>query len=525
MPDIQISPHPQLDEVFTPEATDFIVDLVTTFRGRRNQLLQDRQERQKRISAGERPGFLKETAEIRSSDWTIAPEPEQLMDRRVEITGPTDRKMMINALNSGARVFMVDCEDATSPTWDNVVSGQINIRDAYRRNLTLDQNDKHYELNEEIATLFVRARGWHLDESHVVIDGEPAPGSLIDFGLAFFHGAQTSLDNGAGPYFYLPKLESHLEARLWNDVFIHAQNTLGIPQGTIRATVLIETILAAFEMDEILFELKEHSAGLNAGRWDYIFSVAKKFSSYPDFVLPDRSDVTMTVPFMRAYTELMIATCHKRGAHAIGGMAAFIPNRREPEVTEAALVKVTEDKAREAADGCDGTWVAHPDLISIAQAEFDAVLEGKVHQLDRQRTDVDVSGDDLLAVSETGGAITEAGLRTNIHVGIRYIASWLDGTGAAAIHNLMEDAATAEISRGQVWQWVRHDCVLDDGRQVTEELVLSLIEEELIVIAEEIGAENFDSMPFKQATNIFRDLALSEDFEEFLTIPAYKILK
>ena len=426
MPDIQISPHPQLDEVFTPEATDFIVDLVTTFRGRRNQLLQDRQERQKRISAGERPGFLKETTEIRSSDWTIAPEPEQLMDRRVEITGPTDRKMMINALNSGARVFMVDCEDATSPTWDNVVSGQINIRDAYRRNLTLDQNDKHYELNEEIATLFVRARGWHLDESHVVIDGEPAPGSLIDFGLAFFHGAQTSLDNGAGPYFYLPKLESHLEARLWNDVFIHAQNALGIPQGTIRATVLIETILAAFEMDEILFELKEHSAGLNAGRWDYIFSVAKKFSSYPDFVLPDRSDVTMTVPFMRAYTELMIATCHKRGAHAIGGMAAFIPNRREPEVTEAALVKVTEDKAREAADGCDGTWVAHPDLISIAQAEFDAVLEGKVHQLDRQRTDVDVSGDDLLAVSETGGAITEAGLRTNIHVGIRYIASWLD---------------------------------------------------------------------------------------------------
>ena len=313
---------------------------------------------------------------------------------------------MINALNSGARVFMVDCEDATSPTWDNVVSGQINIRDAYRRNLTLDQNDKHYELNEEIATLFVRARGWHLDESHVVIDGEPAPGSLIDFGLAFFHGAQTSLDNGAGPYFYLPKLESHLEARLWNDVFIHAQNALGIPQGTIRATVLIETILAAFEMDEILFELKEHSAGLNAGRWDYIFSVAKKFSSYPDFVLPDRSDVTMTVPFMRAYTELMIATCHKRGAHAIGGMAAFIPNRREPEVTEAALVKVTEDKAREAADGCDGTWVAHPDLISIAQAEFDAVLKGKVHQLDRQRTDVDVSGDDLLAVSETGGAIT-----------------------------------------------------------------------------------------------------------------------
>lgn len=525
MTDIQISPHPQLEEVFTPEATDFIVDLVRTFRDRRNELLANRVERQRKISEGEHPDFLAETAEIRSGDWKISPEPPQLMDRRVEITGPTDRKMMINALNSGARVFMADCEDATSPTWDNVVLGQINIRDAYRRNLSLDQNGKHYELNDEIATLFVRARGWHLDENHVVIDGQPAPGSLIDFGLTFFHGAQAALDNGAGPYFYLPKLESHLEARLWNDVFVYAQEALSIPRGSIRATVLIETILAAFEMDEILYELREHSAGLNAGRWDYIFSVAKKFSSDPNFVLPDRADVTMTVPFMRAYTELMVATCHKRGAHAIGGMAAFIPNRREPEVTEAALVKVTEDKAREAADGCDGTWVAHPDLVSIAQAEFDAVLSGEIHQLDKQRLDVDVSASDLLSVAATGGSITEAGLRTNIHVGIRYIASWLDGTGAAAIHNLMEDAATAEISRGQVWQWIHHNSVLDDGRAVTKELVRSLITDELVVIAEEIGEENFASMPFNEAREIFQELSLSDDFEEFLTIPAYKILK
>ena len=525
MTDIQISPHPHLEEVFTPEATDFIVDLVRTFRDRRNGILADRIERQKRISAGERPDFLKETAEIRSGDWKISPEPPQLMDRRVEITGPTDRKMMINALNSGARVFMADCEDATSPTWDNVVLGQINIRDAYSRDLSLDQNGKHYELNDEIATLFVRARGWHLDESHVVIDGEPAPGSLIDFGLTFFHGAQVALDNGAGPYFYLPKLESHLEARLWNDVFIHAQDALNVPRGSIRATVLIETILAAFEMDEILYELREHSAGLNAGRWDYIFSVAKKFSADPSFILPDRADVTMTVPFMRAYTELMIATCHKRGAHAIGGMAAFIPNRREPEVTEAALVKVIEDKAREASDGCDGTWVAHPDLVSIAQSEFDAVLQGNTQQLDRQRLDVDIAADDLLAVDATGGSITEAGLRTNIHVGIRYIASWLDGTGAAAIHNLMEDAATAEISRGQVWQWVHHSSVLDDGREVTAELVQSLIADELVAIAEEIGAESFAAMPFVEAREIFQDLALADTFEEFLTIPAYKILK
>jgi len=523
-PGVQIDDHPLGEEVFTPEATAFVADLVRTFRGRRDDLLSARLERQERINHGEFPDFLPETAAVRSGDWKASPEPEPLMDRRVEITGPTDRKMMINALNSGARVFMADCEDATSPTWDNVVSGQINIRDAYRRNITLDQGEKHYQLNDEIATLFVRFRGWHLDERHVMVDGQAAPASLVDFALTFFHGAQKSLDQGAGPFYYLPKLESHLEARLWNDVFNHAQDALNIPRGSIRATVLVETILAAFEMDEIIYELREHSAGLNAGRWDYIFSVAKKFAAHKSFVLPDRNDVSMTAPFMRAYTELLIATCHKRGVHAMGGMAAFIPNRHDPEVTEHAIAKVTQGKALEAADGCDGTWVAHPDLVPVAQAEFDAVLQGAVHQLDRQRPEVSITAAALLSVDQTVGSITEEGLRINIHVGLRYLAGWLNGLGAAAIHNMMEDAATAEICRSQIWQWIQHGCSLDDGRLVTPALVREFAEQEMVSIEETLGAEMFAQWPFGQAKQVFEDLALTDEFIEFLTLPLYELL-
>ena len=521
---IEISEHPRGDEVFTPEATAFVADLVRTFRDRRIDLLRTRRITQERLDLGERPNFLPETAEIRSGSWTIDPVPKDLLDRRVEITGPTSRKMMVNALNSGAQVFMADSEDATSPTWDNVIDGQINLRDAYRQDLSLDQGGKHYRLNVETATLLVRPRGWHLNERHVQIDGRPAAASLVDFGLTFFHGARESLDRGAGPYFYLPKLEGHLEARLWNDVFIHAQDALDIPRGSIKATVLIETILAAFEMDEILYELREHAAGLNAGRWDYIFSVAKKFCRHDEFVLPDRTDVTMTVPFMRAYTELMVATCHKRGAHAIGGMAAFIPSRKEPDVTVKALAKVTEDKAREANDGCDGTWVAHPDLVPVALREFTNVLGRAVNQLERQRPDVDVRADDLLSVAESGGRITEAGLRTNLQVGMRYLAHWLAGSGAVAIHNLMEDAATAEISRAQVWQWVHHGRTLTDGRVVTAEMVRTLCGEELAAIKAEIGSEAFADLPFASARKIFERLALSKEFTEFLTLPAYELL-
>ena len=522
--DIEIAEHPRRAELFTPEATGFVADLVRTFRDQRIDLLRTRRERQDHLDIGARPRFLPETAEIRSGTWTVDPVAKDLLDRRVEITGPTARKMMINALNSGASVFMADCEDATSPTWDNVVEGHLNLRDAHRRDLTLDQGGKHYRLDDETATLVVRPRGWHLPERHVQVDGRPAPASLVDFGLAFFHGARAALDRGSGPYFYLPKLEGHLEARLWNDVFCHAQDALGIPRGTIKATVLIETILAAFEMDEILYELREHSAGLNAGRWDYIFSVAKKFAAHPEYLLPDRSDISMAVPFMRAYTELMVATCHKRGAHAIGGMSAFIPNRHEPEITANALTRVAEDKAREANDGYDGTWVAHPDLIPVAMQEFTAVLGRGINQLDRQRPDVDVTGDDLLTVSESGGSVSEAGLRTNVHVGLRYLAHWIAGTGAVSIHNLMEDAATAEISRAQVWQWVRHGQELDDGRTVTATLVRTMIDEELRVIEDELGTSTFGDLPFTAARSLFESVALDHEFTEFLTLPAYELL-
>jgi malate synthase len=495
--------------ILSADALELVADLQRTFGGRREKLLAARAARQRRLLDGELPDFLEETREIRDSDWQVAEAPPDLRDRRVEITGPTDRKMVINALNSGARVFMADFEDANSPTWPNLVEGQQNLIDANERTISLDTGEKSYSLRDEVATLLVRPRGWHLPERHLLVDGEPVSGSLFDFGLYMFHSAKRAITRGSGPYFYLPKLESHLEARLWNDVFLHAQDALGIPPGTIRATVLIETILAAFEMDEILYELREHSAGLNAGRWDYIFSVIKKFRHRDDFVLPDRSQVTMTVPFMRAYTELLVKTCHRRGAFAMGGMAAFIPSRRDPEVTEAALAKVRDDKAREAGDGFDGTWVAHPDLVETATAEFDAVLGERPNQIDRQRPDVSVTAEQLLAVPETPGEISEPGIRQNVSVGIRYLAAWLNGTGAAAIDNLMEDVATAEISRSQIWQWVHH------GR-ADREHVLTAVRE---------AADTAPDQPhLGEATKTFEHVALADDFVEFLTLPAYELL-
>jgi malate synthase len=511
--DVAVDPHPAAATVLTDEAVAFLAALEREFGPRRRQLLADRRERQARLAAGERPDFLGATATVRNGDWQVAPPPKDLEDRRVEITGPVERKMMINALNSGARVFMADFEDANSPTWDNVVSGQVNVRDAVRRTISLDQGDKQYRLADEIATLVIRPRGWHLDEKHVRVDGTAMSASLFDFGLTFFHNARAALDAGSGPYFYLPKLESHLEARLWNDVFCFAQDRLGVDRGSVRATVLIETILAAFEMDEILYELRDHSAGLNAGRWDYIFSVCKKFANDPAFVLPDRADVSMTVPFMRAYTDLLVKTCHKRGAHAIGGMAAFIPNRRDPEVTAAAIEKVHADKRREAGDGCDGTWVAHPDLVAVAREEFDAVLGDRPNQVDRQRPDIAVTADDLLAVDRTGGKVTEAGVRLNVDVGLRYLDAWLGGTGAAAIHNLMEDAATAEISRAQLWQWVRHRVRTAEGDLIDAAMVRRVIDE---VVA--------DGAPSGDARRVFEEVALADDFVEFLTLPAYQLL-
>ncbi|MEX2614082.1 MAG: malate synthase A, partial [Gaiellaceae bacterium] len=443
--------------VLTPEALELVAALEREFGGRREELLAARTERQERLSAGEMPDFLEETRSVREGDWQVAPVPADLQDRRVEITGPTgDRKMVINAFNSGARMYMADFEDANSPTWENVVGGQLNLTDAIERTISLESGEKSYSLNDEVAVLLVRPRGWHLMEKHVEIDGRPVSASLFDFGVYFQRNAERLLERGTGPYFYLPKLESHLEARLWNDVFRFAQDRVGLAQGTIKATVLIETILAAFEMEEILYELRDHSAGLNAGRWDYIFSAIKKFRDRDDFVLPDRAQVTMTVPFMRSYTELLVRSCHTRGAHAIGGMAAFIPSRRDAEVNEIALTRVRDDKQRESGDGFDGTWVAHPDLVPVAKEVFDSVLGERPNQLERRREEVSVEPSELLNVSATPGEVTEEGVRANVSVGIRYIASWLSGVGAAAIDNLMEDAATAEISRSQVWQWVRH---------------------------------------------------------------------
>jgi malate synthase len=520
---------PGYERVLTPEALRFIAHLEYRYREDRKLLLRRRFDRQVAISKGEKPDFLQETASIRQdTDWRVAPAPKDLADRRVEITGPVDRKMMINALNSGAKVFMADFEDATSPTWDNLIDGQINAMDAARRALELKTPEgKSYALNRDIATLVVRPRGWHLPEKHVIFEDEPVTAGLFDFGLYMFHNAKALLDNGSGPYFYLPKLESHLEARVWNAVFVEAQQYLGLPVGTVRATVLIETILAAFEMDEILWELKDHAAGLNAGRWDYIFSMIKKFHDDPAMILPDRAQVTMGVPFMRAYSELLVRTCHLRGAHAIGGMAAFIPNRKDPEVTERALAKVREDKEREAGIGFDGTWVAHPDLVPVAKEIFDRVLGDQPHQKTRLRDDVHVNAAQLLATPIPGGAVTESGVRNNINVALQYLASWLQGVGAVAIHNLMEDAATAEIARAQLWQWIHHGVTLDDGRPMSAELYRTLRDEELKRFSDSGSMRSTaEPMGYDRAAEILDALVLTQDsFAEFLTLPAYQLLE
>ncbi|HEX8073989.1 MAG TPA: malate synthase A [Thermoleophilaceae bacterium] len=514
-------------EVLTDDALAFVGELHDAFDGRRRQLLRARSLHHRRWNAGELPGFLEKTREVREGDWQVAPPPEPLQDRRVEITGPTDRKMVINALNSGARGFMADFEDALSPTWSNVIGGQVNLTDAIEGSIEFEGDDgRTYSLEDRTATLLVRPRGWHLGDRHVMVGGSPIGAAFLDFGLYLFRNARRLLDRGAGPYFYLPKMESHLEARLWNDVFLHAQERLGLEPGTIRATVLIETVPAAFEMEEILYELRDHSAGLNAGRWDYIFSMIKCFRDRPEFLLPDRADVTMTVPFMRAYTELLVKTCHRRGAHAMGGMAAFVPSRKRPEINEKATAGVRADKEREAGAGFDGTWVAHPDLVEVATAEFDEVLGERANQVERRRDDVSVEAGDLLNVSASGGEITEAGLRNDVNVGIQYISSWLRGNGAAAINNLMEDAATAEISRSQVWQWVRHGAELENGQLVTPELVRRLEDEELEKIREEVGDEFFHSQGRPtESRELFEDVALAERFVEFLTLPAYERLE
>jgi len=509
--------------VLTPEALGFVAWLHRRFNPVRQALLVDRERRQAEFDAGAVPAYLEETADVREGEWTVAPAPADLDDRRVEITGPTDRKMVVNALNSGAKCFMADFEDALSPTWPNVIEGQVNLADAIRRQIDFSSPEgKEYRLAEKTATLIVRPRGWHLTERHVHVDGGPVSASLFDFGLYFFHNARELLDRGSGPYFYLPKLESHREARLWNDVFLAAQERLGIPRGTIRATVLVETILAAFEMEEILYELREHAAGLNAGRWDYIFSVIKKFRNRGDFVLPDRAQVTMDVPFMKCYAELLVKTCHRRGAHAMGGMAAFIPNRRDPEVTERALAKVREDKRREASQGFDGTWVAHPDLVPIAREEFDRVLGDRPNQKDRLRDDVGYDDCDLLETGILGGQVSEEGVRNNVSVAIQYIEAWLGGNGAVAIYNLMEDAATAEISRAQLWQWIRHRTPLSDGRDMNPDVYCALRDEEVEKLRAARG-ENVRNL--ERAVELLDELVLGDEFTPFLTLPAYARLE
>jgi malate synthase len=518
--------EPGFEEVLTPDALELVAALHQEFDGRRRELLQARVERHRRLAAGELLDFLPETRELREDDWQAAPLPGDLQQRWVEITGPTDRKMTINALNSGADGFMADFEDANSPDWHNMIEGHINLRDAIDGTITYDGSDgRHYELEEDPATLLVRPRGWHLPEHHVLVDSEPVAGALVDFGLHFFHCAPWLLADGSGPYFYLPKMESHREARLWNDVFCFAQDALGIPRGTIKATVLIETLPAAFEMDEIIYELRDHSAGLNAGRWDYIFSAIKCFPNRPEMVLPDRSAVTMTVPFMRAYTELLAATCHRRGVHAMGGMAALIPSRRDEEANAKALAGVRADKEREVSQGYDGTWVAHPDLVPVAREVFEQGLGGAANQLERRRDDVHVTARELLDLAATPGAITETGLRTNASVGFQYVSFWLSGRGAAAINSLMEDAATAEISRSQIWQWIRHGSKLDDGRTVTRELVRQILDEETAKIRAAVGEETWQRGRPLETRQIFEEVALSEQLIEFLTIPAYEYLE
>ncbi|MEO1653862.1 MAG: malate synthase A [Bacteroidota bacterium] len=514
-------------EILSPEALAFIAKLHGAFNQRRLDLLAARQEKQKAIDRGEFPDFLKETQSVREGDWKAASTPSDIQDRRTEITGPVDRKMIINALNSGAKVFMADFEDASSPSFDNMMQGQINLRDANLRQIDFtNEKGKAYKLSDQPAVLFVRPRGWHLDEKHLSIDQVALSGSIVDFGLYFFHNAQNLINRGTGPYFYLPKLESHQEARLWNDIFVMAQQELGIPQGTIKSTVLIETILAAFEMDEIIYELREHMCGLNAGRWDYIFSCIKKFRNFPDRLFPDRGQVGMTVPFMRSYAKLLVQTCHKRGVHAMGGMAAFIPNRKDEEINKNAFAKVKADKDLEAETGFDGTWVAHPDLVPVAIASFNQFLEAKPNQKDETRSQAyDIAATDLINFEVEGGKITEAGLRTNINVGLLYIESWLNGVGAAALYNLMEDAATAEISRAQIWQWIHNEGVsLEDGREVTLALYEQLLPEEMDKIKSMLGEERFQNGKFEAAKEIFDKLIREKDFAEFLTLDAYRYL-
>ena len=511
--------RPGFEAILTREALELVAKLHRAFEPRRQALLQARVERTKRFDAGERPDFLAETKSVREDDWKIAPLPQDLQCRRVEITGPVERKMIINALNSGADSYMADFEDSNAPSWDNQITGHLNLMDAVRRAISLEQNGKSYQLNETLATLIVRPRGWHLDEKHVMVDSQRVSGGIFDFALFLFHNAKEQLARGTAPYFYLPKMESHLEARLWNDIFIAAQEAIGIARGTIRATVLIETILAAFEMDEILYELREHSSGLNAGRWDYIFSAIKKFRNDKDFCLADRSQITMTVPFMRAYTLKLLKTCHRRNAPAIGGMSALIPIKNDPVANEKAMAGVRSGKARDASDGYDGGWVAHPGLVPIAMAEFVKVLGDRPNQIDKQRDDVQVSAKDLLDFRPEA-PITEAGLRNNINVGIHYLGSWLAGNGCVPIHNLMEDAATAEISRSQVWQWIRSPKGnLDDGRKVTAELVRELTQQELDNVKKVVGG---DTRPYVRAAQIFGEMSTSENFTEFLTLPLYE---
>jgi malate synthase len=511
---------PGYDQILTPGALELVAKLSRAFEPRRQELLAARVERARRLDQGERPDFLPETAHIREGDWKIAPIPKALECRRVEITGPVERKMVINALNSGADSYMTDFEDSNTPNWDNQITGQLNMVDAVRRSISLEQNGKTYKLNDKVATLVVRPRGWHLDEKHVLVDGKRVSGGIFDFALFMFHNAKEQLARGAGPYFYLPKMESHREARLWNDIFIMTQEELGLPRGTIKATVLIETILAAFEMDEILYELREHSAGLNAGRWDYIFSCIKKFKLDKDFCLADRARVTMTAPFMRAYALLLLKTCHKRGAPAIGGMSALIPIKNDPARNEVAMGGVRNDKARDATDGYDGGWVAHPGLVDLAMTEFVKVLGDKPNQIDKQRPDVNVKAAELLDFKpET--PITEDGLRYNINVGIHYLGAWLAGNGCVPIHNLMEDAATAEISRSQVWQWIRTPKgVLEDGRKVSAEMVRAMIPEELAKV--KAVAANGDNPSYARAAEIFEQMSTSDTFAEFLTLPLYE---
>jgi malate synthase len=509
--------------ILTPDAVAFVADLQRTFNARRKALLDARHERQKRIEGGEKPDFLKETKQIRDADWTVAPLPKDILDRRVEITGPVDRKMIINALNSGAKVFMADFEDSSTPTWNNLIEGHINLRDAIRRTITYSDpsSGKEYMLNEKTAVLFVRPRGWHLEERHVRVDGEPMSGSIFDFGLYFFHNARELLNRGSGPYFYLPKMESHLEARLWNDIFLRAQEKIGLPKGSIKATVLIETILATFEMDEILYELREHSAGLNCGRWDYIFSFIKKFSSDPHSVLPDRAQVTMTTHFMRSYSRLAIKTCHRRNVHAMGGMSAHIPVKTDPVANEKAIAQVQADKEREAGDGHDGTWVAHPGLVPVAMEIFDRLMP-QPNQISKQLPDYNATASDLLQVPE--GTITEAGLKQNVAVGLGYLEAWLRGIGCVPLFNLMEDAATAEISRAQLWQWLHNQAKLSDGRVVDAPLVESTIANELSRQKSQVDAARYAA--YEKAANLMRDLVLAPQFAEFLTLPAYeRILK